>query len=164
MGFVDEIKSKLDEIKQKKDERNSWQSRYARFKDSESNKKARKNYDKLIAQSYADSQLTEEEEAILFSQEYRRLELKNPAGTKFPEFSEYEVTKIEETYKVKGYCDSTNSYGAQVRDNYEYEFHKGDGEWACITDVGANALKTLLVWLLILSLPTIIACCSMAQY
>ena len=133
-------------------------------KNTDSNQKARKSFQKVLSKTYAEQELTEEQEAILFSQEYHRLMLKNPAGSKFPEFDEYEVVKTEAAYLVKGFCDSTNSYGAQVRERHEYEVYKCDGEWTCITDVGAKYLKWILLMILVIALPSIIAFCSMPSF
>lgn len=160
---TDKVKGKVATTVAKEKEKNSWENRYARLKDSQTNKKARKGYEKAIAATYAEQVLTEEQEAILFSQEFHRLQLKNPAGAKFPGFDEYEITKTENTYIIKGSVDSTNSYGAVVREAYELEVCKKEDEWSCITDVGANALRTLILWLFILALPTIIASCSISN-
>lgn len=164
MNPIEQIKEKIEELKQKRKEYNSWQNRYERLKNTEYNKKARKSFQKELSKTYAEQQLSEEQEAILFSQAYHQLFLKNPAGSKFPEFDEYEIEKTEDTYIVKGFCDSTNSYGAQVREKHEYEVYKCNNEWTCITDVGARYLKWIFLMILIIALPTIIVCCSMPSY
>lgn len=153
----------IEQLKQKREEYNSWQNRYERLKNTDNNKKARKNFQKRLNKVYAEQQLSEEQEAILFSQEYHQLYLKNPAATKFPEFDEYEVVKTGETYIIKGFCDSTNSYGAQVREKHEYEVYKCNNEWTCITDVGLKALKWILIVILLISLPSIIYSCSLSS-
>ena len=156
MNSVNQFKEKFEQAKQKSKDRNSWQNRYQRLKNTENNKKARKNFQKMLSEVLPEQQLLEEQEAILFTQAYHKLLLKNPAASKFPEFDEYEVEKLESTYLVRGFCDGTNSYGAQVREKYEYEVYKNDNEWTCITDVGAKALKKILIFLLLISLPSII--------
>jgi len=164
MEIIDKFKAKIEELKKKRDDYRSWQSRYERLKNTEYNKKARKSFSKTASTSYAEQILTEEQEAILFSQEYHRLLLKNPAGSQFPDFDEYEVKKTEQTYIVKGFCDSTNSYGAQGRESYEYEVYLHDGEWTCITDVGARLLKWIVLGAIVSFLPLIITYCSFASY
>lgn len=164
MDPLETINGKIEELRQKRKDYNSWQSRYERLKNSENNKKARRSFQKLLSKTYAEQELTEEQEAIVFSQAFEQLFLKNPAATSFPDFDEYEVEKTENTYIVKGFCDSTNSYGAQMRGKYDFEVYKCDGEWTCITDVGARYLKWILLSVLIISLPTIVACCSIASY
>lgn len=164
MSPVDNIKQKFDEMKKKQDEKNSWQSRYDRLKNTESNQKARKSFQKLLSTTYSEQQLSEEQEAILFSQAFHMLFLKNPAGSKFPEFDEYEVVKTDETYILKGFCDSTNSYGAQVREKHQYELYKHNNEWTCITDIGAAYLKWILLVILLIALPSIIAYCSIPNF
>ena len=153
----------IDDIKRKNQEYNSWQNRYERLKASEYNKKARQQFEKSLLSS-AEQTFTEEQEAVLFSQSYQKLMLKNPAAAKFPEFDEYEVNKTEYSYIVKGYNDCTNSYGAQVREKYELEVLKKDGEWTCITDNTFKYLKWILIWGILIALPLIIAYCSMPSF
>lgn len=160
MDIFEKIRYEIDAFVNKRKERNSWQNRYERLKNTETNKKARVNFNKTISKSFSDQELTEEQEAILFSQEFHRFFLKNPAGSKFPAFDEYEVEKTEATYIIKGFCDATNSYGAQMREKHQYEVYKNNGEWTCITDVGANTLKWILICALFIALPSIIAYCS----
>ena len=162
MNAVETIKKKLEGISSKLQGHNSWQSRYDRLKNSDYNKKARKSFEKMLSKTYAEMQLTEAQEAILFSQAYHQLLLKNPATSKFPDFDEYDVEKTEATYIIKGFCDSTNSYGAQIREKHEYEVHKGNNEWTCITDVRAKLIKWILIGILLILLPTIVTCCSIS--
>ena len=164
MNPLESIKEKFEELKQKQKDHNSWQNRYERLKNTETNKKARKNFQKTLSKAYTDGQLSEEQEAILFSQAYHQLLLKNPAASKFPDFDEYEVEKTDSTYIIKGFCDSTNTYGAQVREKHEYEVYKLNNEWTCITDVGAKYLKWILIVILLMALPSIIAYCSMPSF
>ena len=163
MGLFEKIHQLVEDFQNKRKERNSWQSRYEKLKNTEMNKKARVNFKKAMEKQFPNQELTEQEEAILFSQEFHRFFLKNPAGSKFPAFDEYEVQKTETTYIIKGFCDATNSYGAQVREAHAYEVYKNNGEWTCITDVGANALKWILLGALAIALPSIIAYCSIAS-
>lgn len=142
---------------------NSFQSRYSRLKESENNKKARKHYRKMIDSTYADQELSEQEEAVLFSQAYQRLLLKNPSSAEFGAFDEYEIEKTDTSYIVKGACDSTNSYGAKMREKYTLEVCKIDGQWTCVTDVGMRYLIWIGLGLLAIILPTIIASCSLSS-
>ena len=164
MNIIESIKEKFEEIKQKHSDLNSWEKRYERLNSTEYNKKARKNFQKAISTIYADGQLSEEQEAILFSQSYHQLLLKNPAASKFPDFDEYEVEKTDATYINKGFWDSTNSYGAQVREKHEYEVCKFNNEWTCITDVGTKYLKRYIILFLPVIIMFIIASCSILSY
>ena len=164
MGVLDKIHKAIEEMQRKRKEHDSWQNRYEKLKNTETNKNARKNFQKTVAKTYSNQELTEIEEAILFSQEFHKFFLKNPAGARFPALDEYEVEKTEETYIVRGFCDATNSYGAQQREKHEYELCKMDGEWTCITDVGAKVLKWILLGILFIALPSIIVCCSMPAF
>lgn len=150
----------IDDIKKY----NSWQSRYERLKESENNKKARSFFRKNIDDNFSNQTLTEEKEAVLFSQAYQRLLNKNPSKIRFEEIEEYEVKTTEFGYIVKGYCYGTNSYGAEVRAAYELELCKKDNEWTCITDIGMKALKWIILGGIIIFLPSIIAYCSMPKF
>jgi len=163
MGLLEKIHKLTEDFQNKRKERYSWQSRYEKLKNTENNKKARINFKKTIEKQFSNQELSEQQEAILFSQEFHRFFLKNPAGAKLPTFDEYEVEKTEATYIIKGFCDATNAYGAQVREAHEYEVYKNNGEWTCITDVGANALKWILICALVIALPSIITYCSIAS-
>lgn len=169
MRFFDEMKKKTGEItteiskktgefsaevSKKKEEMAAPENVFGRAKVTESNKKAWKEFIKKKEQY---SFLTEEQEAILYSQVYELPRLKNPSAAKFPEFDEFEVEKIKDGYCVKGYVDGTNSYGAQVREKFQFELMKQDGIWVVTKDgSGAALLKLLLIFLLIM-LPGIIA-------
>lgn len=163
MNLIDSIKRKIEDAKEKRAAYYSWQSRYERLKDSEQNKQARKAFQKELSQISPETQLTEEQEGIIFSQKFHLLFLKNPEAAKFPEFDDYEIQKNDETYTIKGYCDSTNSYGAQVREKHEYEVYKHENEWTCITDIGTKFLKWILLIVLLIALPAIIASCSISS-
>ncbi len=140
MSVLDTCKKKIQQLKEKIAYDQSWQGRYERMKDIDGNVTARRAFQKAVEKEYSGTQLTEEQEAILFSQGFYRITLKNPAGAKFPDFDEYEVIKKDNTYFVKGYCDCTNSYGAQIREDFKYELCKCNGEWACITDLATRYL------------------------
>ncbi len=146
----------VDDVKQKFKEYNSVENRYRRLKDSALNQKARKEFQKIIKNKYNNIELSEKQEAILFSQAYKLLGLKNPSAAKFPEFDEYEVNKTEDVYKISGYTDCTNSYGAQVREAYSLEILKQDNEWSCISDTSLGTLIAIIVILLLIFAPVII--------
>lgn len=143
----------IDDIKQKINEYNSIDNRYERAKNNSSNQKARKELQKIIKNNYNNIELSEEQEAILFSQAYKLNGLKNPSAAKFPQFDEYEISKLKDVYKISGYTDSTNSYGAQVRETYSMEILKQNNEWACISD---SASKKAIIWLIIILLSVLV--------
>ena len=149
MKFIDDIKEKFKDY-------NSVENRCKRLKDSSFNQKARKEFQRILTNNYKDVQLSEEQEAILFSQAYKLLGLKNPSAAKFPSFDEYEITKTENVYKISGYTDATNSYGAQVREAYKLEVLKQNDEWTCITNTSLKSLILAIVILLLIFAPVII--------
>ena len=157
MKFIESITENIKKY-------NSWQSRYGRLKESEHNIKARRYYQKKISDNYPEQTLSEEQEAILFSQEFRKLFLKNPSAAEFASFEEYDVQKDDCIYIIKGYCDCTNSYGAKIREPYQCELYKKDNTWTCITDIRLKLLKKIFLIGLIISLPTIIAYCSIPTF
>ena len=78
---------------------------------------------------------TEEQEAIIFAQSVRLQFLKSPSTAKFPEISDFKVTKNEEgIYAVTGYVDAQNSYGATARDNFTVMAKKDNGKWIGLTN------------------------------
>ncbi len=53
-----------------------------------------------------------------------------PRTAKFPGYSKDAVTYLgDETYRVRSYVDSQNSFGALIRTNYTVVIQKGDGKW-----------------------------------
>ncbi len=151
----------FEKQKKKWKEYNLPENRYERTKATAANQKARNEFKKLLEKQENIAEITEEQEAILFSQAYELLLLKNPAAAKYPEFAEYNVEKNESVYKVTGYVDCTNSYGAQVRTQYIFELMKVDGEWTCLHGGLGSILVYILVIGLLISGPSIFACCSL---
>ena len=146
----------VDEIKQKFKEYNSVENRHKRLKDNNFNQKARKDFQKIIKSNYSDIKLSEQQEAILFSQAYKLLGLKNPSTAKFPEFDDYEIIKNGDAYIINGYTDATNSYGAQIREKYTLEVLKKNDEWTCITNTALKSLIWIIIVILLIFAPVII--------
>lgn len=74
--------------------------------------------------------LTENEEAALFAQCLAVNTLKAPASAKLPDLDESHVSVLEGGgYRVSGYVDSQNSYGAYVRTQYSYRVVKLGSSW-----------------------------------
>ena len=63
--------------------------------------------------------------------------LKAPATASWPDLSEFEVTDVpggKNTWQVRGYVDSQNSYGAQLRSNFKAViFKEPDGGMVLIS-------------------------------
>ena len=169
MSFIDEMKKKTGEISseiskktaefsaeanKKKEEKKAPENVFNRAKETQSNKKAWKEF---VKKQEAFSSLTEEQEAVLYSQAYELQRLKNPSGAKFPGVNEVDVEKTKDGYRVKGYVDATNSYGAQVREKYQFELMKKDGVWVVTKDGSGASLLMLLLIILLITLPGIIA-------
>lgn len=57
-------------------------------------------------------------EAFIVSQDYVTPQLKTPAEAEFPTFSDSFVTISGNIYTVHSYVDSQNSFGANIRSNY----------------------------------------------
>ena len=146
----------INDIKQKFQDYNSVENRYKRLKNNSLNQKARKEYEKLLKNNYNNVELSKEQKAILFSQAYKLFGLKNPSAAKFPDFNDYEITEIDGVYKLSGYTDCTNSYGAQVREPYTLEVLEKNDEWCCITNTSLKALVWVIVILLLVFAPLII--------
>lgn len=69
--------------------------------------------------------LTDEETgyAIAVAKAEVKGKLKSPSSAKFPSsFSEYIITKTEDTYTVKSYVEASNSFGAMLKINYSIQF------------------------------------------
>ena len=154
----------VENIKQKLEGYNSVEKRYERLKNNILNQKARKEYLKIIKNYYQDIEISEKEEAIIFTQAYKVLNLKNPSAAKFPELDEYEIEKNDNVYKISGYTDCTNSYGAQVREKYSLEVLKKDNEWSCITNTGLKSLIGIIIILLLVFSPVIIGLLAMRNF
>ena len=153
----------IESLKENLKKRNSWENRYERLKESKLNKQAWNYYKKIISATYSNQNLSEDEEAILYSQAFQRHLLKDPSSAVFGEFDEYEIEKTDNTYIISGYCTSTNSYGAKMREAYKLEVCKINEQWSCITDVGAKYLKWIIIVLILILLPSILAYCSLSS-
>ena len=55
---------------------------------------------------------------------YVKENLKSPSTAKFPSKQEVEITKNKDTYIIRGYVDSENSFGATVRTKYIAEIQQ----------------------------------------
>ncbi len=143
----------IDSMKEKWKKHNSIECRYERSKNTVNNTKARQEFQKLLSGKYANKPLTEIEQAILYTQAYHSLLLKNPADASFPDFNDYSITKTESTYIISGYCDATNSYGAQIRENHQYEVYKQADEWTCL----ANATNPIITFIVIMVLVILVS-------
>ena len=63
-----------------------------------------------------------ESKAISKTEEFLQPQLKSPSSAKFPSNSDYEVTEISDNiYRVIGYVDSQNGFGAMVRTHFVSE-------------------------------------------
>ena len=73
-----------------------------------------------------------EDYAIAVSWEYVKSGLKSPASADFGRIREHQIYTIEgkpNTWEVRGYVDSQNSYGAMIRSTYacQLEYVSGGG-------------------------------------
>lgn len=73
-------------------------------------------------------------EAKYLSEEIVKENLKSPSTASFSNLRETQITQVDNGYKVSGYVDSENGFGAMIRSNYtvvviylpeteEYEYH-----------------------------------------
>ena len=77
-------------------------------------------------------ELSERDEAALYSQCLEEQLLKAPASAVFPSLSEVIVNGGNWTYSVTSYVDSQNSYGAMIRTNYTFNIMKTEAGWTCL--------------------------------
>lgn len=75
--------------------------------------------------------ITERQEAILFAQSVELQLLKAPQTARFPSFENYNVSENDGHYKISGYVDSQNSYGASIRTPFTINAFKTGGSWSC---------------------------------
>ena len=73
-------------------------------------------------------------EAYVMSQDFMKDYLKSPSTAKFPSYSKVNVVQTNNRYKVEGYVDSQNSFGATVQMKYYMILERDtDGGWTKIS-------------------------------
>lgn len=100
--------------------------------------------------------ISERDEAILFAQAVEMQLLKAPQTAVFPSLEQFNVIENNGSYKVSGFVDSQNSYGASIRTPFTINVNKNGGAWSCsdsfistTAQVGAQmAGNTILFWIL----------------
>ena len=101
--------------------------------------------------------ITERQEAILFAQSVELQLLKAPQTARFPSFENYNVSENDGHYKISGYVDSQNSYGASIRTPFTINAFKTGGSWSCsdkfvstssVVGGGQIVGHTILCWIL----------------
>ena len=100
--------------------------------------------------------ISEREEAILYAQAVEMQLLKAPQTAVFPSIEQFSVVESNGSYKVSGFVDSQNSYGASIRTPFTINVNKQGGSWSCSdkfistnASIGAQvAGNTILFWIL----------------
>lgn len=118
---------------------------------------AQYDYSKKLAEfTEKNGNITERDEAILFAQSVELQLLKAPQTAIFPPIEAFSVEKNENGYKVSGYVDSQNSYGASVRTPFTLNVAKNGDSWSCSNKFVSNTTSinnqiignTILYWIL----------------
>lgn len=64
---------------------------------------------------------------IVFCEEQVRSILKSPSTASFPVYTEWGFAKDGETVTVQGYVDAQNSFGAEMRSTFQFQFDQDTG-------------------------------------
>lgn len=112
---------------------------------------------RLAAFTEQNGSVSETAEAVLYAQSVELQMLKAPQTAVFPPLEQFNVVKKSEgSYKVSGFVDSQNSYGASIRTPFTLNVNKQGGSWSCAdpvvsasTQIGVQmAGNTILCWVL----------------
>ena len=114
---------------------------------------AQYEFSKRLAQFVeVNGSITEKDEAILYAQALELQLLKAPQTAVFPAMEQFNVQYNNGSYKVSGYVDSQNSYGASIRTPFTVNINKNSGSWSCtdkFISTGANAFSyAIIFWIL----------------
>lgn len=114
-------------------------------------------FSKRLAQfTEQNGSISERDEAILFAQSVELQLLKAPQTAVFPPLEQFNVVQTGGSYRVSGFVDSQNSYGASIRTPFTVNVNKTSGFWSCSdkfvstsTQIGTQMLgNTILYWIL----------------
>lgn len=108
--------------------------------------------------------LSERDEAALYAQFLELQILKSPHSAMFPPLSEMIVNGSNGNYRISGFVDSQNSYGATVRTQFSYNIRRDMyGQWTCAdqfvdssVQIGKQIVGTTILWWVLGILGTII--------
>lgn len=75
---------------------------------------------------YSTSGVTDDEKGFAWAVAQKQVKdnLKAPSTAKFAKYADMPVSKSGSNFKVEGYVDAENSFGAKIRSNFSVEFEK----------------------------------------
>jgi hypothetical protein len=76
---------------------------------------------KMLPESEVKRTYIDKHDAKIVAEDEVKSRLKSPSTAEFSDWGRTEVTPIENGYKVEGYVDAQNSFGAMIRHNYSVE-------------------------------------------
>lgn len=89
----------------------------------------------FVSNGGEEGETPDEVTAYIMCQEFVRDRLKAPASAEFPRYTRADIVNTENRWKVEGWVDAENSFGARVRTSYYciLTYSAGDQSWTLET-------------------------------
>lgn len=90
--------------------------------------------------NYSSSQVTDDEKGFAWAaaEQEVKARLKSPSTAKFPTYNSATITKNGNKYKISGYVDAENSFGAKVRVTFTVNIEKTGSNKYIVINVDMN--------------------------